>query len=155
MGRLNINKSNKRRINLLVGTKGGIGQRVQKRHAIKALVYNDEERNTDYIEHFHLDKIMNLLRERNWDHINERMLGVAILLILKLNSIGRKKIVKSIFIMTAELYLSRFLVGQLNKIIDDNRRKYHREPVFEYFPDLKDHLFEYTAEIIWKLITTI
>jgi hypothetical protein len=73
-------------------------------------------------------------------------------LILKLNSISRKKIIEilqqlgSISIMTAELYLSRFLDGQLNKIIDDNRGKYHRESVFEYFPDLKDHLFEYTVE---------
>jgi hypothetical protein len=48
--------------------------------------------------------------------------------------------------MTAELYLSRFLNGQLNKLIDDNRGKYHRESVFEYFPDLKDHLFECTVE---------
>jgi hypothetical protein len=82
-------------------------------------------------------------------------------LILKLNSISRKKIIEilqqlgSISILTAELYLSRFLVGRLNKIIDNNRGKYHRESVFENFPDLKDHLFEYTAEIIWKLITTI
>jgi hypothetical protein len=73
-------------------------------------------------------------------------------LILKLNSISRKKIIEilqqlgSISIMTAELYLSRFLDGQLNIIIDDNRGKYHRESVFEYFPDLKDHLFEYTVE---------
>jgi hypothetical protein len=86
MGRLNklknhlkiINKSNKRKINLLGETKGCIGQRVQKQHAIIDPVYNDEKINTDYIEHFHLDKIMNLLRERNWDHINERIFGVAI-----------------------------------------------------------------------------
>jgi hypothetical protein len=61
----------------LVETKAGIGQRVQKRHAIIVPVYNDEKINTDYIEHFHLDKIMNLLTERNWDHINERLFGVA------------------------------------------------------------------------------
>ena len=95
---------------------------------------------------------MNILRERNWDHLNERIFGVVILIILKLNGVQRKKIIDilqqigSIGILTAELYLHRLINGDLDKIIDDNRGKYHRESVFKNVPDLKDHLFEYVVE---------
>ena len=88
------------------------------------------------VEPFHLDKILKLLRERNWDHINERMLGVMIFLLFKLNGISRKKKtetlnqIEGISYLTAQLYVSRLINDDIENIVDNNRGKYHRRNQF-------------------------
>ena len=148
----NITKSSKRLTNIKLFHGGSVSQRVQKRNGNTSLVYEDEKINADCIEQYHLDKVLLLLRERNWDVINERLLSVFVFLVLKLGGSRRKVIIetlKSINGMaynSVELYVHRLLNNEIDTLTDDNRGKYHRNSVFEFFPDLKDHLFQFVVE---------
>ena len=145
----NITKSVKRLQSIKIHHKGSIYQRLSKRNGYSVNVLEDELINSDFIEHFHIEKLLNLLRERNWDHCNERLFGMIVFSILKLSGLKRKiitDIMKGLDIIsyyTAELYVHRLLNNEMDVLTDDNRGKYHRQSVFEYFPDLKDHIFKF------------
>ena len=91
-----INKIDKRANNLAIALRGTLIQRINKNKGNSNLILEDEQLSVNNVEPFHLDKILKLLRERNWDHINERMLGVMIFLLFKLNGISRKKITETL-----------------------------------------------------------
>ena len=80
------------------------------------------------------------MRERNWDWINERLFGVVVFVILKIS--GQKRNVITDTLKTIEsITYNTALSNEMESLTHDNRGKYHRQSVFEYFPDLKDHIF--------------
>ena len=88
------------------------------------------------------------MRERRWDWINERLFGVVVFLFLKISGQKRNVITNTVKTIestynTAEFYVHRLLSNEMESLTHDNRGKYHRQSVLEYFPDLKDHIFEF------------
>ena len=129
-----------------------MSQRVQKRISNIDPLLENEKIVVENIEQHHLDKVLNLLRESNWDWINERLSGVVVFFILKISGQKRNvitdtlKTIESITYNTAELYVRRLLSNEMESLTHDNHGKYHKQSVFEYFPDFKDHIFEYVVD---------
>ena len=52
----------------------------------------------------------------------------------------------SICYKTAELYANKLVNSVFDALTINNRGRYHRYSVFEFFPDLKDHLHEFVVD---------
>ena len=53
------------------------------------------------------------------------------------------RILNSICYKTAELYANKQVNSDVDELKIDNRGRYHRYSIFEFFPDLRDHLHEF------------
>ena len=113
MARIKKQKAHLKRLNtkerakkVEIVLRGSLVQRMQKRKGISIIVLDEEKLFVNNVEPFHLDKILKLLRERNWDYINERILGVLIFLLLKSNGVRRKKITETLNLIEGISYLT-------------------------------------------------
>jgi hypothetical protein len=111
----------------------------------------------DSLTQTHLEILMSRIREKeNWTHIHERALATSIYMVLRLEGLGRKKISSILSKMgsfcdrTTHRYTSRFINGDEEAIFEENRGKYHRDDIFDRFPELTEEIKAYTIEQVSK-----
>ena len=79
--------------------------------------------------------------------------------ILKYCNISRKqidhvlRILNSICYKTAELYANKLVNSDVDALRIDNRGRYHRYSIFEFFPDLREHLHEFVIDKVSQKIS--
>ena len=56
------------------------------------------------------------------------------------------RILNSICYKTAELYANHLVNPDVDALKIENRGRYHRYSIFEFFPDLRDHLHEFVID---------
>ena len=143
----------KRLNDLKIAYNGPFASRVKKNAGFSVeFIDDDDVFDLQNLSEAHLETLVNILRERHWNSVSERIFGCLILSILKVCHIPRTKIehilrtLNSICYKTAELYANKLVNSDFDALTIDNRGRYHRYSVFEFFPDLKDHLHEFVVD---------
>ena len=104
------------------------------------------------LSQFHLENLIERLRQKNRTHIHERAFAASIYMALRLEALHRNKIIPILSKLgtfcdkTAHRYTSFFLNGDEEVLSEETRGKYDRNDIFNYSPDLKEELKKYTIE---------
>lgn len=122
----------------------------------------EEQFDIDSLSETHLQIFMSKVRDdKNWTHIHERILSVAIYMAARLDQWDRNKIgsilskIGSFCDRTAHRYTSKFLNGDEEAIFEENRGRYHRDNIYERFPDFTEKIKEFTIAEVSKKEATL
>ena len=115
----------------------------------------EEEFDIDSLSETHLQILMSKVREdRSWSHIHERLLAVVIYMAGRVDNLERNKIssilskIGTFCDRMSHRYTSNFLNGDEEVIFEENMGKYHRDTIYERFPELTEQIKEFTiAEV--------
>jgi hypothetical protein len=132
-----------------------------KRNNIEISKKDEDRKEEEELGIEHLQIFMSKVRDdKSWTHIHERILSVAIYMAARLDQWDRNKIgsvlskIGTFCDRTARRYASKFLNGDEEAIFEENRGRYHRDNIYERFPEFTEKIKEFTiAEVSKKEAT--